>query len=203
MIHDEPRASLPCQERPHPLQENAQPEAGLCQEHDVYACPRQPCDRSPNVQLVPLQDGIALTDDGHGALVEVTKWRRFWFAGHAPVNQPARVATLLHRDLCDAAQWFAVLTERRGVADHEDIRMSRQGEVRLNAHAPGAINVSVQPFTRRRRRDTGGPDHRPASDPLAGDNDTVVVDLIDPMSQPHLHSQLLEPLLGPRDKSSA
>ena len=55
------------------------------------------------VQLARLQDGIALTDNGHGALVEVAKWRRFWFAGYAPLNQPARVATLLHRNLCNAA----------------------------------------------------------------------------------------------------
>jgi hypothetical protein len=61
---------------------------------------------------------------------------------------------------------------------------------------------SVSAFNHLGRRDSGSPDHRSAGNPLAGDNDTVIVDMIGPMSQPHLHSQLLEPLLGPVDKSS-
>ena len=65
-------------------------------------------------------------------------------------------------------------------------------EIGSDAYPPGAIRRRVQPFARRRRRDTRGPDHGLARDALAADDDTVIVDPVGALSQSHLDAEPLE-----------
>src|SRR5215470_16139965 len=97
------------------------------------------------MEAAGLQHRVALANDCHRPLVEVTeRWQR-GIATDAPRDQSAGVASLLHRNLSDAAERLSVLVERCGVSEHEDVRMSSHREVALNAHAACAIRVDVQP----------------------------------------------------------
>lgn len=46
-----------------------------------------------------------------------------------------------------------------GVADREDVRMSRDCEIRFYENAAGTIGRRVEPLGRRRRRDPGSPEN--------------------------------------------
>jgi hypothetical protein len=76
---------------------------------------------------------------------------------------------------------MAILIERGRVADRENLRMIRHGKIALNAQAAGTISCSSQPLAHRRRCDARGPNHGLAEDPLAGNDYSIGVDLIDRM----------------------
>src|SRR5580704_6723325 len=72
--------------------------------------------------------------------------------------------------------------------------MSWHGKVVLDADAAGAIRLDLQPLARQRWRHTRSPDHSLAEDALTRHDDAVLVDLIDPLPQPYLHTQFPQPL---------
>src|ERR1043166_5008643 len=102
MVHDESRAPLAGQEQPGPLQKHADPETNLRQEHDVDKSPGTPSDKAMHLNLAALENGIAFTDNGHVAFVEISKRSETVFAGDVTTNQFAYVASLLHRNLSNA-----------------------------------------------------------------------------------------------------
>ena len=55
----------------------------------------------------------------------------------------SRIAALLYCNLRHAGQGLAILIERRGVADDEDLGMPRHGSGRLNANPPRAIGAAL------------------------------------------------------------
>src|SRR5437667_4473465 len=138
VIHDQARATLPGQVCPYPLHEDADPEARLRQEFEVYGSPCEPGEKTAEAQPAGLQDGETSADDRHRAFVEITKRGRRGFAADAPVNQRARIAPLLHRHLGHAGQWPPVLIERRRIADGQYDGMARTAQLWLDAEPPVA-----------------------------------------------------------------
>src|SRR5215472_13486792 len=192
MVHDESRPTLSAYEQPGPLQKHADPETNLRQERDVNESPGEPRDKPMQPDSAALQNRVAFPNNRHVSFVEISKRFGTVFAGDLPTNQFAYVASLLHRNLSDTRQRLSILVERRGVADHENFRMIWNSKVWLNAHPAGAIHFSLYPFSRRRRRNTGGPDHCLARDSLTGNDHSFVVDLFNSMAQVNLDAKLLQ-----------
>src|SRR5438552_16108460 len=113
MVHDQPRPALTRQIGPYPLDEHADAEARLAEELEVHGRPREPGDEPGKMESSALQHGEALSNDRHGALVEVPERTRRRLARDSPADEPSRVAPLLHRDLGDAGERLPVLLEYR------------------------------------------------------------------------------------------
>src|SRR2546430_10513661 len=94
-----------------------------------------------------------------------------------------------------ARQRFSVLIERGRIADHENFRMIWNSKIGLDAHATGAIGLRPQPFSSRRRCDTGRPDDRFACYALAPEGDPFAVDLFDRLAQVDFDAKFLQMLL--------
>src|SRR6266566_3168379 len=134
------------------------------------------------MNLAALHDGKAFANHCHVAFVEIAKWRRSGLSEEAFSNQPSRVTSSLHRHLGHAGQRLAVLLNRRGIPDDKNLRMPGHREIGLHFDASCAIGFDPQPFARRGRSYSGGPDYGLAGDPLASDDHTVLVYLIDTMA---------------------
>src|SRR5262245_51161985 len=143
------------------------------------------------MKLACLQDSKTLAHDGHVPLIKVAKRTRRRLAGYTSVNLPACIAPLLHCYLRHTGQRLTVLIERRGVAHDEDLGVSWRREVLSDASPPGAVCLHIQPFARRRRSHTSGPDDGLAQDALARHNHSVLINLVYTLSQPNLHAQFL------------
>src|SRR5438128_3364827 len=198
MVHDQPRPALTRQVGPYPLDEHADAEARLAEELEVHSGPREPGDEPGKMESSALQHGEALPHDSHVAFVEVAERTRRRLSRDPPADEPSRVAALLHRDLRVPGERPPILQEYGRVTDHEDLRMPRDAQVGLYLDASGPIRRDGQPLPGGRRRHAGGPDDRPAGDPLAGDDDALLVDVIDAAAQPHFHAEPLEPPFGRR-----
>ena len=94
-----------------------------------------------------------------------------------------------------ARQRLPVLLNRCRIADDKNFRMASHAAIRLHLDAPGAIGLHTQPFSRRGRRDSGGPDHCLACDSLASHDHTLVVNFINAVAQAHLNTQFLQVFL--------
>src|SRR5215472_1119501 len=135
--------SLPGHIRPHPLQEDAQPEARCGQELDVNESPNQPRHQPAHLDLPALQNGEAPAHYGHVALIEIAKWRRFLATGYPAVNEFSCITSLLHSHLRDAGKRLAVLLECCGIANNKDFGMSGHSQIFLNAHPPRAVCLNL------------------------------------------------------------
>src|SRR5580704_15476311 len=111
------------------------------------------------------------------------------------MNQSGRIAPLLHRDLRHAGKRLAILVQRCGITDHENLRMSWHREVVLDLHPTRAIRLCLEPLARGRWRHTRSPYHGLAEDAFTRHDDALLVDLTGPMSQPYRHPQFPEPPL--------
>src|SRR6185436_20184575 len=101
----------------------------------MHGRPHHPCEKAAEPHAPALQHGKPLADHRQVPLVEVTEWWRGGLTADASSNQPAGIASLLHRDLRHAGQRMTILLERRGVTHHEDLRVAWHGEIRLHADA--------------------------------------------------------------------
>src|SRR5262245_33860746 len=99
MIHDQTRTPLPRHVQPYPLHEDTDPEARLPQEFEVHRGPCEPGEKTAEAQSAGLQDGEPFADNRHRTLVEITERKLREFAADAPVDRPANIAALLHRNL--------------------------------------------------------------------------------------------------------
>src|SRR5260370_42270239 len=143
VIHDQARATLPRQVGPDPLQKHTDPKARLPYEFEVHGRPRQPREKAAHVDSPALQDGAPLSHYRHVALVEVPERSRGGLSSDTSVNQPPRIAPLLHRHLGDAGQRLAILVERCGITDHEDLPVPGHREVGLDPYTAGAIRLAL------------------------------------------------------------
>src|ERR1700687_2235643 len=150
--------------------------------------PRKPGNETTYMDFAALQHSKAFTHYSHVALVKVVEWTWRGFARHAVVNKLPYIASLLHRHLCHARQWLAVLIERCGGANNKYLGVPGHSQVVLDAHAPGPVCLHLQPLARKRRGHSCGPDHGFARDALIRDHDAVRVDPVGAMSEPDLHS---------------
>src|SRR2546425_3510502 len=192
MINYQPGTALSGDVGPDPLQEDAHSKVRLRQELEMNACPHEAREKSADANLAGLQDGEALPDHCHAALVEVAKRTRRRSAPETLADQPSRIAAFLDRDLRHTGQGFSVLLERRGIADDEDLGMPWDREVLLDAYPSGPIRLYAKPLPGGRWSHPGGPDDRLARDALTRHDDAVGVDPIDALSEPHLHTQPLQ-----------
>src|SRR5262245_19587533 len=150
MIDDQARSPLARQKGPNPLQEDAQAEAGCGQELEVDESPNHPRGQSAHLDLPTLQYGKTLAHHGHVALVKIAKRSRLFAAGDTAVNKVSRIVSLLYSHLDEAGKGFAVLLQRRGIADHKNFGMSGDSQISLNAYPPGTVRLHVEPLARRR-----------------------------------------------------
>src|SRR5437870_8593307 len=203
IIHDQPRTALSGQEQPAPLQEHADFQTELRQKRDVNESPAQPRNETVQPKCASLQNCVALADDGHGAFLEVTKRLGRPLAGKLTPNQFSSVASLLHCNLSDARQRFSVLIERGRIADHENFRMIWNSKIGLDTNATSTIRFGAQPFSSRRRCDTGRPDDRFACYALAPEDHPFAVDLFDRLAQVDFDAEFLQMgLRGVGDRKS-
>ena len=82
--------------------------------------------------------------------------------------------------------------QRGQVADHEQLRVSGQVELRFDRHAAGAIERDAERTRQRRGRDAGRPDHRARVEPRVAHRDAAIVDGGDARVGPHLDAEPLE-----------
>ena len=139
MVHNEPRPTLPGEVCPDPLNKHAYAKARLREKLEVNPRPREPGCETGHLKSSALQDGEALSDDGHVPFIEVAEgsWGRL--TGNCAANQLSGVSTLLDCDLRYARQRPAILVERCGVSDDEYFRVARYREIVLNTHAASPI----------------------------------------------------------------
>ena len=109
VIHNQTRAALARQERPHPLDENADSEIGRGKKLDMDSGPGEPSKESAQMDFTALQNGKAFPHNCHIALIEVPERSQGRFPFDPPPNQLPCVTPLLHGDLSDAGQRLAVL----------------------------------------------------------------------------------------------
>src|SRR5262249_34569345 len=128
-LDDEPITPLPTDERPDPLEEDAQPEPRLGEREDVDQGPREPGDERLEMQLAALEDRDPGTAPRHGSAIRVAERPRRALPGHATGDRLPCIVTLLERHLRHARKRSAILGERGGVADDEDLREARNREV--------------------------------------------------------------------------
>src|SRR5215475_14185387 len=108
-LNDESVPALSADERPDPLEEDAQPETRLGEREDVDQSPREPGDERLEMQLAALEDRVPGTDHRHGSAIGVAERARRGLPGHAAGDRLARIATLLDRRLRQARKRSAVL----------------------------------------------------------------------------------------------
>src|SRR5437899_12357630 len=127
MIHDQARAPLPGQARPHPLDEDADAETRLRQELEMHGGPGHPGEEAAEAEAPAFQHREALANHRHVPFVEVAERARLGLSADTPVNQRPRIATLLPGYLRHPRQRASILLERRGVTDPEDLGMTGHG----------------------------------------------------------------------------
>src|SRR5271154_4592794 len=111
------------------------------------------------MDLAAFKHRKSLADYGHAAFVKIAKLARRRIVRDATANQFPRVTPLLYRHLCHAWEWFAVLIERRSIADHEDLGMTGHRKIFLNAHPSSVVHLRFKPLACGRRSYARGPDH--------------------------------------------
>ena len=125
------------------------------------------------------------------ALVDVSE-RQSWLPAQAPDDVPGGVHPLLHRGRRNPRHERAVDLNMRQIADHIDVVVSGNGQLRLDQRAAGAVEGHTERLRQRRGGDARGPEDRPRVDPLRADADSVAVDPRDLDPGPDGHAELLE-----------
>src|SRR6516164_1709479 len=98
-----------------------------------------------------------MSDGRKASFVEIAK-RLPRIAGKIGGDLLSDPVSLLHGHGSNTWQLHAFsLLHRRQVTDYEDFAVTRQAEVRLNQHTPGAIHGTAQGAAKRGGRDSGCP----------------------------------------------
>src|SRR6516225_8818912 len=106
------------------------------------------------------------------------------------------IASHLLRSRSDARNGLSIPAFRNaGIADREDLWITRNGEILEHLDAPGTVSSNVEPGRRRGCRNTCRPQNAARSYPFAH-HDTVGVAVRNSLARPDLHSELLQGLLG-------
>src|SRR5690606_14497026 len=86
------------------------------------------------------------------------------------------------------------------IADDEDLRVARDGQVRPDLDAPGAVGGGAERRANRLGLEPGGPDNAARVDALRvvalADGDAAIVDGGDAPAEQHLHAEAFEVRLG-------
>src|SRR5262249_4719689 len=156
-----------------PLHEYTHAHTGLRQKLQMHERPGKPRKKPAHVYSAALQHSEALAHYRHVALVKVAEWRWSILPCYSPMDQPAGIAPLLHRDLRHTRKRLAVLIERCRIAHHENLRETRNREILPDEDAPPAIGDRAQPLASRRRRYARRPDDCPAADTLSSNHHAI------------------------------
>ena len=87
---------------------------------------------------------------------------------------------------------------QRRIADDEDLRLARHGQVGADLNAAGPVVIGRQPFGGRRCEDARRPEHRARRHPVAADLHPGRVDVLDPRPGSDLDAQVAQRPLGLR-----
>ena len=87
---------------------------------EVHGGPSQPSQKAAYLDFAGLQYSKTLANHGHASLVKVAEGPRSGTADDAVVNQLSGITPLLDRHLSDPGKRFAILIERRRIADHKN-----------------------------------------------------------------------------------
>src|SRR5262249_29917650 len=159
---------------------------------EVDESPRKPGRESAHLDDAGIHNGKAPSYHRHVAFVEITERRRRRTSSHSIADHFTDKATLLHGHLRNPRQRLAVLIERGGVADDEDLGMARHAAIPLDPHTSGPVGRRIQPFARGRRRDPGSPDNAAAWNSLVAYDYRFFVNRLDGLSGTHLHAHALK-----------
>ena len=92
----------------------------------------------------------------------------------------------------NAGHGLAVLFDAREIAGDENLGMRGQAQVRLHAHAAGAIEFGPELFAERRCGDAGGPENGACRDALFAELEVVGADFGDGVAGVHFDAETFE-----------
>src|SRR5262249_22633999 len=162
------RATLSRDDRPRPLEEDAEAQARLCEREDVDERPGKPGDERLEAHLPALEDREARTDHGHRAAVGVPERLPGVLQEHAPADGLPAGTAVLQRPRRASRERLALWDERGGATDHVDLGAPGPGEIRLDLPPPRAVGLDRQPLAGCRGNHAGSPDDRLGGDALPG-----------------------------------
>src|ERR1035441_6403021 len=131
---------------PQPTQRHGQPIAHADQEINVRESPNPP--RKPAAQLDPaeIDDGSAFADGGQISRMLVAEGPRARVAPEPQADAAGNMRALLLGRRSDSRHGLAMPgADGCGVADHENFRVARGGEVRFHARAAGVVGGQACP----------------------------------------------------------
>src|SRR5690606_16253844 len=184
-----------------PAQQRGDPALEAGDVDEVDGQPHQPGDEAGQPDLADQRHRAEPRDGGHAALIEIVERRLRRLALEPVVDLLGGVLRALDRNLRDAGE----VVERDHVAHDEDLRVSRQRQVGVDADPAGPVERSTgllgQLSPQRAGGDTGGPDLRDSLDPapiavLVLHLAPALADRDDHRAHLDLDPEVLEVLLG-------
>src|SRR4029077_10068624 len=111
----------------------------LGERHDMQDRPDEPGDDPAHAQTPALQYGEILSDNGHVALVEISK-RPLWLVSpELARDQAPDISSLLDCGLGHDGHGPPIVHDRRCIADHEHIGDARHIHGWADRYPPGAV----------------------------------------------------------------
>src|SRR5437867_1603225 len=108
--------------------------------------PHQPRNESGKLKPADMSNCGCSSDNRHAAAIAVMKGSDTFSCDSVLKNSPD-VLTLLHRHRCDTGKRLAGLMGTIGeIADYEDLRIARKGEIRLNHNSSSPIQFDSGRF---------------------------------------------------------
>src|SRR6185437_10075015 len=143
---DEPRAALVARVNPQPIERHAQPVADADEKIDVGEAPQPPRDRPLELDPAEIDHRPPLADRRQIALVPVAERRGRGRAAKPGADDVRDIDPLLLGRGRDAGNRPPVLPEDNGrIADGENLRMPRDGQVGLDLEPPRLVRGSAEP----------------------------------------------------------
>src|SRR5258708_39784880 len=176
---DEARTTLKGREVHKPLKYDHYAIAIADQEHEMHDQPHEPSQQTCEAPSPNCADSIEAPDHSKIPFINVMKGMRVLFSRHPISNHGGHIVSLLHRYLCHAWQWFAILARTRSIANHKNVGMPREGYVAADLHPACPIRLSAQPFSRRRCPDPCRPNNRFGGNPFSSNHRSLHIDRFD------------------------
>src|SRR5262245_16148824 len=143
---NEPRRSIAREVVPGPLHQHQHSITELNHVHQMDKEPRQPGEEPGKPEPAQIHYGGGTADSRHRAAVFVFK-RRYAAAFESGGDYSRDVTALLHGDGGHTRKWLSVpIGTIRQVANDKNLRVAWQGQVRLNNHSTGSVQLSAGCF---------------------------------------------------------
>src|SRR5437763_6027679 len=137
---NEPGAKSVPEKRIAPFEEHAQTVSEACQIQNVQEEPEPPCGVPRDVNPVTeVADRFVATNGRQVALVSISEIASA-FAPNRVEDVSRRDASALNRPLGHTGHWLSVRRHHREVADHENLRMMRDAQIRLDQYPAHSVD---------------------------------------------------------------